>query len=204
MLFFFLTVWMYTFVKYTEQNFHLSVSQLVLWCIDSAAWENLFFSHCEGMQREGIPLPKPKNRVPSSLLSASMPKLWMGIIFLNCQQVESRLPTFILCVCSAPAGKWGWNKGQWQSDHTIPIFWGSPPLAKPPQDTGKYCQIHKGAVYLFQPCHASRVFILLQKSSAGWRWGQFSITPPISNSVMSRITELPRLRSYVAASLTPT
>lgn len=30
--------------------------------------------------------------------SASMPELWMGIVFLNCQQPESRLPTFLLCV----------------------------------------------------------------------------------------------------------
>lgn len=33
------------------------------------------FFHCNGMQREGIPLPKLTKRLWSSPLSASMPKL---------------------------------------------------------------------------------------------------------------------------------
>lgn len=90
-----------------------------------------FFVRCKGMQSEDIPLPKPAKRFWSSPLSASMSKLWMGMVFLNCQQLESRLPTFFLCVCSTPTAKWGWNKGQWQSDHTRHIFEGSPTLAKP-------------------------------------------------------------------------
>lgn len=68
------------------------------------------FFHCNGMQREGIPLPKLTKRLWSSPLSASMPKLWMGIVFLKCQQLESRLPTFFHCVY-ASTGKERVNRG---------------------------------------------------------------------------------------------
>lgn len=61
--------------------------------------KNVLF-HGWGTQKEGISLPKQTKGASSNPLSASVTKLWMGIVFLSCQQLESRLPAFLLCVCT--------------------------------------------------------------------------------------------------------
>lgn len=124
-------------MKCTELNFYLSVSQL-----GAAWWVSRFYSLWGGCrERErGYPPFRANKKVQSSPVSASMPKLWMGIVFLNCQQLESRLPTFFLCVftrCQVRV-KQG-TMTVWSP--TRHIFVGSRLQAKPFQDAAKAVRV---------------------------------------------------------------
>lgn len=93
----------------------------------------IFFFHCKGMQREGVtPSQSQQKGSGPAHRVLQCPNCEWASFFLNCQQLESRLPTFFLCVC-APTAKRGWNKGQCLPDHTRQMFEGSPPLARAPR-----------------------------------------------------------------------
>lgn len=155
------------------KNWIFSCQPLSSTAVQSCSVKSFLFIVKECRERVSPPSKANKKGVRSSLLSASMPKLWMGIVFVNCQQLESRLPTFFLCVCVHPLPSVGETRDNDSLITEGTFLKAASPPARPPQGTGKYCLSH-GAVYLFQLHPASRQFIILQKSSAGWRWESVS------------------------------
>lgn len=123
-------------MKYTELTFHSSTPYCCGKQTEQLGKIYFFlFTVMECRQRVS-PFPKPTKRFWSSPLSASMSKLWMGIVFLNCQQLGSRLPTFLLCMrtlCQVRV-KLGTMTVWSHKAH----FWRQPHTSQTPQDTSRY------------------------------------------------------------------